>query len=202
MMVAMVWLRAALLAAAASACTPATMRAGDGGSDSTAPRRARSNLDAARELDHEGVRAYRDGRFADAVRYFTAAYRMGGPSSELWNVARSRERLDDAEGAAAALDEYLAQRDLSAQDRAEAERERRALRTRPSVLTVTTTPAGAVVTLDGARTLGTTPLSVEIPAGPHTIAVRRDGYAPATRPLEARFGRAVIVSLDLEPAAK
>lgn len=203
MMNTMAWLRLALLAAAASACTPASTRAAvPGGEDPGTQLRARPNLDAARELDQEGVRAYREGRFADAVRYFAAAYRMGGPSSELWNVARSRERLDDAEGAAAALDEYLAQRDLSAQDRAEAERERRALHARPSVLTVTTTPAGALVTLDRARTMGPTPLSVEIPPGSHTIAVRRDGYVSETRPLEARFGRAVIVTLDLAPAAK
>jgi hypothetical protein len=159
--------------------------------------RAHPNVAAARELDQEGVRSFRYGRFEDAIRYFRAAYRLGGPSSELWNIARSRERLDDPEGASNAIDEYLAQRDLSPRDRAEAEREKQALRTRPSILTVTTTPPGAVVTLDGAHALGTTPLSAEIAAGSHTIIIRRDGFGAESRPLEARFGRAVIVSLDL-----
>lgn len=201
MMTAMRLLGLALLAAAA--CTPASTRPPlTPDDDGTTDVRARPNLDAARELDQDGVRSFREGRYADAIRYFVAAYRMGGPSSELWNVARCRERLDDAEGAATAIDEYLGQRDLSPLDRAEAERERHALRARPSMLTVTTSPPGAVVTLDGNRTVGPTPLSVDIPAGSHTIAVRRDGYAPESRPLEARFGRAVIVSLDLAPAAK
>ena len=31
----------------------------------------------------------------------------------------------------------------------------------------------------------------------HSIAIHRDDYATETRPLESRFGRAVIVSLDL-----
>jgi outer membrane receptor for ferrienterochelin and colicins len=185
----------ALLATAA--CAPAGPRVPDQGDDGAVARRGRADLDAARELDQEGVRAFREGRFADAIRYFRAAYRIGGPSSELWNIARSRERMDDAEGAAGAIEQYLAQRDLGQQDRAEAERELGALRSRSSVLTVTTVPPGAVVMLDGKQAAGPTPVTLEIRPGAHTLAVHRDGYATATRPLDARFGRAVIVSLEL-----
>lgn len=159
--------------------------------------RVKPSLQSARELDQEGVRAFREGRYADSVRYFAVAYRMGGPASELWNMARARERMDEPEQAADAINEYLGQRDLSPLDRAEAERELHALHTRPSVLTVTTVPAGAVVTVDGKQTVGPTPVSVEVRAGSHTIAVHHEGYLTVTRPLEARFGRAVIVSLDL-----
>jgi hypothetical protein len=164
--------------------------------------RGKPSVESARELDQAGVRIFKDGRYADAIRYFRAAYRMGGPSSELWNIARCHERLDDPEGAVESIDEYLAQRDLSPADRAEAERESRALRTRPSMLTVTTSPAGATVTIDGKPVADTTPLTVEISAGAHTLALRRDGYAAESRPLEARFGRAVIVSLDLSAQGK
>jgi hypothetical protein len=163
---------------------------------------ARPNVESARELDQEGVRAFRDGRFADAARYFRTAYRLGGPSSELWNIARSLERIDDVEGAAAAIDAYLAHRDLSSQDRAEAEHELYALRSHPSTLTVTTTPPGATVILDAKQVLGVTPLSVDLPAGAHSIALRRDGYAAQSRAVEARLGRAVIVALDLARAGK
>jgi hypothetical protein len=190
------------LAIALLACSSCTLPALRGTHDADLEARARPNVDSARELDQEGVRAFREGRYADAIRYFRSAYRLGGPSSELWNIARSHERLDDAEGAVAAIEEYLALRDLSAQDRAEAERELRALRSRASTLTVTTTPPGAIVTVDGKQTVGSTPLSVEVAAGAHTIAIRRDGFVPQTRPLEARLGRAVIVSLDLERTSK
>jgi len=164
--------------------------------------REQPNVESARELDREGVRAFADGRYADAIHYFWTAYRLGGPASELWNVARSQERLDDAEAAVAAIEDYLELRDLSPEDRAEAERELQALRARPSTLTVTTTPPGAVVTVDGKQTVGPTPLSVDVTPGSHTIAIRRDGFVPQTRPLEARYGRAVIVSLDLQRASK
>ena len=144
--------------------------------------------------------AFREGRFSDAIRYFRAAYHLGGPSSELWNVARSRERMDDAETAAAAIEQYLSRGDLSAQDRAEAERELQALRSRPSVLTVITDPAGALVTVDGRQTTGPTPVSLDIRPGPHTLVVHRDGYTTESRAIGSRFGRAVILRLDLTRA--
>lgn len=197
---------AASLAAAiltAAACVPPP-----GEATASAPHEppsrdsARASVDAARELDQQGVRSYRAGRYTDAITYFRAAYQLGGPSSELWNVVRCREGMDDAEGAAAAIDDYLALPDLLSQDRADAAREAQALRSRPSTLTVTTTPPGASVTIDGRPALGSTPLSADLRAGSHTIAVQRGGYAPATQAVEARFGRAVIVSLDLERTAK
>ena len=169
-----------------------------GGADGEPGIRAHPNVESARELDQEGVRAFRESRYADAIRYFRAAYRMGGPSSELWNLARSQERLDDPESAGASIEEYLTLHDLSPQDRAEAEHELRVLRTRPSNLTVTTTPPGATVIIDGRQALGPTPLSAELSAGSHMISVRRDGFVEAKRSLDARFGRAVIVALDLE----
>jgi hypothetical protein len=182
---------------ATTACVQAGARDPGGNDVGGSGRRGKPDLEAARELDQEGVRAFRDGRFSDAIRFFLSAYRLGGPSSELWNVARSRERMDDLETAAAAIEQYLAQGDLSSQDRAEAERELESLRARPSILTVITVPAGAVVTIDGKQTAGPTPVSLEIRPGAHSISVHHDGYATVTRPLESRFGRAVIVSLDL-----
>jgi hypothetical protein len=164
--------------------------------------RSQSNLSSARGLDQEGVRAYQEGRYADAIRYFREAYRMGGPSSELWNIARSFERLDDPEQAVAVVEEYLGQRDLLPQDRADAEHELQALRARPSMLTVTTTPPGAIITVDGKQSAGPTPVTVELRPGAHTIAIRREGYRTETRPLDARLGRAIIVSLDLRRADK
>lgn len=165
--------------------------------DERAAAGSRPNVDGARELDQAGVRAFRDGRFTDAARCFRGALDLGGPSSELWNIARSRERIDDPEGAVAALDEYLGRHDLSAQERAQAVHEAQMLRTRPSVLIVTTTPSGAIATLDSRQNLGATPLTVEIPPGAHSVTLRHGSLPAETRSFEASFGRAIIVSLDL-----
>jgi hypothetical protein len=186
---------------AASACAP---HAGGGRreGDADALLRAKPNVDTARELDQEGVRSFGEGRYSDALAYFRAARSMGGPASELWNVARCLERLDDPEGATRTLDEYLAQRDLPPADRAQAEREVQAVRARGSVLTVATTPTGATVAVDGQPAPGPTPVSVDVRPGMHTLVVRRAGYADRTLPVEARFGRVVIVTLDLEATRK
>jgi len=182
---------------ATPACAQFGMRGAESLGDDASDRRGRPDLGAARELDQQGVRAFREGRFSDAIRYFRSAYHLGGPSSELWNVARSREGMDDAETAAGAIEQYLARHDLPAEDRAEAERELHALRSRPSVLTVITAPPGAVLNVDGRQTAGSTPVSLDVRPGPHTLVVRRDGYATESRDIEPRFGRAVILSLHL-----
>ncbi|HLK41116.1 MAG TPA: PEGA domain-containing protein [Polyangiaceae bacterium] len=188
---------------ALSACVrPPTRPSSRPLADERAAAGSRPNVDGARELDQAGVRAFREGRFTDAARFFRAALDLGGPSSELWNIARSRERMDDPEGASGALDEYLGRHDLSAQERAQAEHEVRALRGRPSVLIVTTTPSGAVATLDSKETLGPTPLSIEIAPGIHSVTLRHGRRPTETRTFEASYGRAVIVSLDLGPERK
>jgi outer membrane receptor for ferrienterochelin and colicins len=179
----------------AAACNPQGLRARDDGAG------VKAAVNAARALDQEGVRSFRESRYRDAIAYFQAAYRSGGPSSELWNIARSKERMDDAEGAAESIDAYLALKDLSPQDRAEAEREAQALRARPSALTVMTEPPGATVWVDG-KPAGATPLSVEVHGGAHTLTIHRDGYAAETRAVQPRFGRAVIVTLDLARSDK
>jgi hypothetical protein len=186
------------------ACVDCTPRLGARGAslDSPIPPHTKPSIEGARELDQQGVKAFADGRYADAVLLFRASQALGGPSSESWNVARCLERLDDGEGAAAAIDEYLTARDLAPQDRAQAEREARALSARPSQLTVTTSPAGATVTVDGQPAGATTPASLEVRPGTHTIALSRPGYQPDSRVVEARYGRALVVALDLAVARK
>jgi PEGA domain len=193
-------------AAFSAACSRSSLRPRSSSSrlneDEGVELRGSPNVAAARALDRQGVLEFRDGHFADALLYFRAARRLGGPSSELWNAARTREKLDDPEGAAAVIDEYLAQRDLSPEDRAEAEREARGLRQRSSDLTITTNPVGAQVTIDGKTAAGTTPLSVEVGPGPHVVTIQRPGFVTETRAIEGRYGKAIVVSLDLRRAGK
>jgi hypothetical protein len=194
-------MRLAVLALlATAACVQSGARGPESPDADASDHRGKPDLEAARELDQQGVRAFREGRFADAIRYFRSAYHLGGPSSELWNVARSRERMDDAETAEGVIEQYLARRDLSAEDRAEADRELQALRWRSSVLTVITAPPGATVTVDGRQTAGPTPVSLDVRTGQHTLVVHRDGYVAESRPVESRFGRAIILWLDLARA--
>lgn len=168
---------------------------------STLPRASSPNVEAARELDREGVRAFASARYRDAIEYFREAHRLGGPPSELWNVSRCHERLDEAELAAKVIDEYLAQQGLHTDERSEAQRELTALRSRVSMLTIATTPTGAALIIDG-QAAGASPITTELAPGAHTVIARRDGYQMQTTKVEARFGRAILLELDLVKAAR
>src|SRR5262249_39430381 len=145
-------------------------------------------LARARALDQQGVRAYKDGRYNDAIRYFSEAFKLGGPPSELWNIAKCHMRLDQPDQASDAYDRYLMQPGLSQQDKAEARSELEELKQRRSIHTVASAPSRATVFLDGKRgePAGTTPLSVQLPPGSHTVLVEQRGYRPYAREVEAK----------------
>jgi len=152
----------------------------------------------ARDLDREGVRAFRDGHYRDAMRFFAEAFRYGGPSSEIWNIARCHQRLDEPELEHDALERYLAQNDLTGGDRAEATRELAELRRRPSTVSIDSDPRGASVTVDGKRLGdGVTPVSAEVQPGTHRIHVEKSGVGAYDAEVEARYGRAILVNAKL-----
>jgi hypothetical protein len=161
------------------------------------------DLSGARALDAQGARAYSDGRYADAIRYFEEAYRLGAPPVELWNIAKCHDRVDQPEYAAQALERYLALPDLPKSDRDEAQQMLDGIKKRSSSLTITSSPDGASVAVDGKLVPGRTPVTTSAAPGRHDVTVSRTGHAPYGATVEARFGRAVIVDATLraEPEA-
>ncbi len=63
---------------------------------------------------------------------------------------------------------------------------------------VTTTPAGAEIFVDGSSTGEFSPARVQIPSGTHTIGLRKPGYEPARRGIEATEGGTVMVQANLQ----
>ncbi|MFO0674970.1 MAG: PEGA domain-containing protein [Polyangiaceae bacterium] len=182
-------------ALATAACGPST----PGPAKKPSASRTSPDLAAARELDQEGVRAFTDGRFRTAMDYFDAAARLGGPASELWNMAKCQQKLEDMEGAASTIEKYLSRKDLTAEDRAEANRELAEIRRRPSRVTVLTTPAGATVVVDDKRqtVMGKSPTTFDLPPGDHVLRVEMPGHAPSSKSVTTGLGRPVIVELSL-----
>jgi hypothetical protein len=118
------------------------------------------------------------------------------------NAALCHEQLGEPELAASLIEEYLRQPGLKPEDRVEPEKSLRNLKSMPSRLTIVTTPPGAAVTIDGQAQPGlATPLTTTVTAGAHAVGVKKDGFQPAAQRIEARFGQAVIVELDLVKAA-
>lgn len=172
-------------------------------SSAPAASRTAEDLSRARVLDKEGAKAYADGRYNDAIRYFEEAHRLGGPPFELWNIAKCHLRLDQPEQAAEMLERYLATSSLPAEDREEATQQLDALRRRTSTLTIASNPTGAAVTLDGRPAEGgKTPTSFTVQPGTHTITLTLPTYAVYTQQLEARYGRAIILDVPLAKDGK
>ncbi|MBX3185792.1 MAG: PEGA domain-containing protein [Labilithrix sp.] len=178
-----------LVLAAVLALSPAVARA----------QGSRDDLARARALDQQGAKAYADGRYNDAIRYFEEAHRLGGPPFELWNIAKCHVRLDQPEQAAEMLEKYLATRSLPADDREEATQQLEGLRRRPSTLTIASTPSGAGVAVDGRAPLegNHTPLTTTVAPGTHTITLTMPSHAPYTQQVEAKYGRAIIMDARL-----
>jgi hypothetical protein len=160
---------------------------------------ASEDLERARLLDQQGVRAYKEERYNDAIRFFDEAYRLGGPPSELWNIAKCHLRLDDPEDASKEIEKYLAQTGLSPDDRAEATQQLHEIQHRHSTVTVASSPSGAAVYLDGKHpgAVGVTPATLDVPPGSHTITLEHPGYEPYEKSVEARFGRGLLVDAQL-----
>ncbi len=158
---------------------------------------ADQDLARARVLDQQGVRAYREEHYNDAIRFFEEALKLGGPPSEIWNIAKCHVRMDEPDEAVKSIAEYLSQKGLSAADRAEAEQQLREIEHRHSALTVASSPAGAAVYLEGHRWAGVTPATIDIPPGDHEITIELAGYEPLNRAVTAKLGRAVIVDARL-----
>jgi hypothetical protein len=151
------------------------------------------DLSRAREKDKEGAKAYGEGRYADAIRFFDEAYHLGGPPFELWNIAKCHLRLDEPDRAAEMLERYLATPNVPKGDRIEVNQQLEVLKKRSSQLTVTSTPAGAVVTIDGKAADTTTPTTVTVGPGRHTVVVAPKDGPPVTKEVEARYGRPLTV---------
>ena len=160
------------------------------------------DLDAARELDRQGVAAFQAGHFENALAFFGESRRLGGPPSEIWNSARCLENLDRTEDALHAIETYLSQRGVLGEDRALAEREVEKLQTLPAPVTILSTPGGASVALDGEPLTGVTPLSVDVPPGAHTVLLRRSGYDAHAIAIVARPGTIVLVEFELVKTRK
>lgn len=160
--------------------------------------RAGEDLARARVLDQQGAKAYGDGRYNDAIRYFEESHRLGGPPFELWNIAKCHVRLDQPEQAAEFLEKYLATQNLPPEDREEATQQLDTLRKRPSTVTIASVPTGAAVTIDGHPAEGgKTPTNFIVQPGQHTITLTAPKYAVYKQTFDAKYGRAIILDVPL-----
>ena len=154
--------------------------------------------EAAKHFDR-GVKLIDDEDWAGALIEFERAYEIFPNYRVLFDIAQCRYQLHDYPGALKAFQRYLADgKDAIPPDRrAKVESDIDVLKGRVASLRVTSTVAGAEVTVDDA-VVGTTPLSepIVVSAGRHKVTVRRQGGAAASREIALAGEEVSEVALD------
>lgn len=212
-----VWTRAALLLAclllqavpgrATKSPSTSPARTGTQASDDNAPKLDLEGPEAeakdrARVLFQQGVAAYRDGKFYEAVAIFLQTQRIYPDTQLCFNIARAYENLSNGSAALRYYRDYLRQADRPS-DGDEVREHVRRLEQQLSErgvqqLTVLSQPESATVLLDG-KPVGITPWTGETYPGKHRLGLTLDGYSTQERIVEVDAYQAHDESMVLIP---
>ena len=156
----------------------------------------------ARVLFQQGVAAYRDGKFYEAVAIFLQTQRIYPDTQLCFNIARAYENLGNGSAALRYYRDYLRQADRPSDGEEVRERVRKLQQQLASrgvqQLTVLSQPESATVLLDG-RPVGITPWTGETYAGKHRLALTLEAHASQEQVIEVDAYEARDVSLQLVP---
>jgi tetratricopeptide (TPR) repeat protein len=159
----------------------------------------------ARVLFQQGVAAYRDGKFYEAVAIFLQTQRVYPDTQLCFNIARAYENLGNASSALRYYRDYLRQADRPSDGEEVKERVRKLsqqiAQRGVQQLTVLSQPDSATVLLDG-KPVGITPWTSETYPGKHRLALTLDGHAGQDQVIEVDAYEARDVRLVLLPLPK
>lgn len=167
------------------------------------PASADGHATAKREADRHfktGVRLFDEGKYSEALAEFEQAYALESHPLVLYNLAAAHRALSQYAQALEFYQRFLAEGKGVVRPRqlARGQRELAELLRLIARITVTTTPEGAQVTVDG-RAIGPSPLADPIILGPgdHVVGAAHDGYEPAERSIRVAAGDSLSVALSL-----
>ncbi len=161
--------------------------------------------DRARVLFQQGVAAYRDGKYYEAVAIFLQTQRIYPDTQLCFNIARAYENLGNGSAALRYYRDYLRQADRPSDGEDVRERVRRLqdqlAQRGVQQLTVLSQPESATVLLDG-KPVGITPWTSETYPGRHRLSLTLDGHAAQEQVIEVDAYEARDVAVVLMPAPK
>jgi tetratricopeptide (TPR) repeat protein len=165
---------------------------------------ADARLGQAKRKFEEGVRAFGERRYADAVQAFREADGIQPSAALSFNIARAYERLEDVPAALRWYRDYL-RRNPEAANRADVDKQvaglARQLEARGvQQVSVLARPEGAQVLIDD-RAEGVAPFTTEIPPGKHHVSVRAGGYRTQELDFSVEPGTPRDLSVVLEKLA-
>ncbi|HVU02877.1 MAG TPA: PEGA domain-containing protein [Polyangiaceae bacterium] len=159
---------------------------------------------AARDAYGAGEKAYGAQDYTTAYAEFKKAHDLIPTiHAEYW-MAMAQSYGSDPGAAADALAAVIAAADapkLGEDKLGSAKARLEELKKMPASVSVTSTPPGAEVSVDGAAQPGVTPTTVSMPAGKHTLAVALKGYEVSSMEVEVKPGEKVEKTAELKAAA-
>jgi tetratricopeptide (TPR) repeat protein len=154
----------------------------------------------AQQRYRRGIELVNEGAYESALLEFRRAYELAPSYRILFNIGQVSRALNDYAGALRSFERYLKDggADVPAEQVAEIRKELEVLRTRVARLSVTSTVAGAEVSVDD-LVVGRTPLAepVTVNAGRRKVTVAAAGRLPETRVIEAAGADSVTLAFDL-----
>ena len=156
-------------------------------------------LDVAKQHFDQGVALFNDNNFPAALAEFLESYRLNPAAAVLRNIGYTQQRLFRYPEAIETLKRYLAGSPaIAADERANTDQIIAEMQALLAPVTLSITPAGASVTVDG-RVLGRAPftLPLQLAAGTHTLEIVAAGFTPEHRELGVVAGTPAQLSLAL-----
>lgn len=182
---------------------PATTSKGDRAAGGRAAAESDDAKAHARALFDNGVTAYAEGRYFEAIDAFLEVGRIFPNPQLSFNVAKAYDNWGDQAGALRYYREYLKhvpdaadRKDVYARIR---QIEQALAQKGVQQLTVSSQPDAAMVLLDG-RPVGLTPWTGETWPGRHRVQLESAGYRPEERVIELERHRSQDVAFALTPA--
>jgi len=154
----------------------------------------------ARALYAEGEKALEAGDAETAQRDYEEAYRTLPNASVLLKIAECQSRRSNERGAVETLQRYLKER-ATAPDRASVEERIAGLKKTPGVVSVSSSPPGAAIWVDGSDAAKTTPAEVRLTPGEHIVAVQLPRYETVQQTIVVDFASRPVLELTLAPSA-
>lgn len=184
-------LAVALLLVGIAPSASAQTEAPDGGAQLPGDERLAAQLDdpatTASDAYDLGVRLFEARRYEAAEQAWLRAYSLDRDPKLLVAVADARQRRGDEPGAVAMLEQYLRERP-DAPDRPSVEARVATLLQSPARLVVQSEDSGHAILLDGVPTGKTTPATLEVAPGAHTVLVVGEGRQVGEQTVRVGYG--------------
>lgn len=194
--------RAAFTAIVGLSALSATPRAIAQPATSEADTSGGSARDEARAAFAEGQAAYAAGDYAAAEAHFAKADALVPSVQAKYWRAMSLDRMGKTANALELFNALLAtpaHEDLGPERVAQVRQRVAELSQAPADFTLTTSPPGATVDVNGMKQQSTTPLVLRLAAGRHRVTVEAPGYAPQVLELDVAPGERVERNVVLAP---